>query len=60
MDNRQDPFENLKGRTKKFALAVIKMVQAISLSLESDVLKRQIVKSATSIGSNYRSACRAR
>jgi four helix bundle protein len=50
----------LKARTKKFALAVIELVQSLSPGRISDVLENQLLRSATSVGANYRSACRAR
>jgi four helix bundle protein len=60
MDRRQVPFETLRGRTKRFALMIIKALQGIKWTPESEVLKKQIIRSATSVGANYRSACRAR
>ncbi len=59
---RQDPSTDLKRRTKRFALSVsvLSLVQGIKRTTESEILKKQIVRSATSVGANYRSACRAR
>jgi four helix bundle protein len=51
--------EQLRQRTKKFALRIIKLVAAISRNRAGDVLGRQILKSGTSIGANYREALRA-
>lgn len=51
--------EELKKRTKKFALDVIKLVDGFPKTKSADVIGRQLIKSATSIGANYRSACRA-
>lgn len=51
--------EELKKRTKHFALEVIKLVENFPRSKTSDVIGRQLIKSATSVGANYRSACRA-
>ncbi len=50
----------LKRRTRQFALSVIRLVQTLNRGLVSDVLSRQLVRSGTSVGANYRSACRAR
>ncbi len=50
----------LKVRTKKFALRVIKLVQSLPKSKTGDVLGHQLLRSATSVGANYRAACRAR
>jgi len=52
--------EILKKRTKEFAVRVIKLVQKLSKSQENYVLGNQLLRSATSVGANYRSACRAR
>ena len=52
--------EELKRRTKQFALRVIKLVAALPKTREADVIGRQLLRSATSVGANYRSACRAR
>ena len=49
-----------KDRTKGFALAVIHLVQRLPAGPSSDVIGRQILRSATSIGANYRAACRAK
>jgi four helix bundle protein len=52
--------QNLKDRTKKFALDVIKLVEALPSDRTSDVLGRQLLRSGTSVGANYRAACRAK
>jgi four helix bundle protein len=52
--------ENLKRRTKQFALAVIKFVEALPKDETSRVIGRQLLRSGTSVGANYRSACRAK
>ena len=52
--------EELKLRTKEFALDVIKIVQALPRTKTAEVLGRQLLRSATSVGANYRAACRAR
>lgn len=52
--------DELRGRTKEFAVRVIRMVQKLPRGNPGDVLVRQLVRSATSIGANYRAACRAR
>ena len=55
MDSR-----DLKDRTKRFAVRVIRMVDKLDRSTAVEVIARQLVKSATSIGANYRAACRGR
>lgn len=52
--------EELKARTKRFALDVIRLVETLPKNKPSDVIGKQILRSATSIGANYRSACKAR
>ena len=49
-----------KERTKKLAIAILKLVEGMPRSIAADVLARQIVRSGTSIGANYRAACRAK
>lgn len=52
--------DNLKQRTKQFALRVIRMSEVMPRSIAGDVLSRQIARSATSVAANYRSACRGK
>lgn len=52
--------DDLKQRTKRFALGIIQLVEAVPKSRSADVLGRQLLRSGTSVGANYRSACRAR
>jgi four helix bundle protein len=51
--------KELQERTKRFALRIIKLVAALPQSRFGDVLGRQILKSGTSIGANYREALHA-
>ncbi len=52
--------DELKRRTKTFGLRVIKLVEALPVSRTADVIGKQLLRSATSVGANYRSAIRAR
>jgi four helix bundle protein len=52
--------EDLKVRTKRFALDVIRFCAVLPQSPESRVIGRQLIRSASSVGANYRAACRAR
>lgn len=52
--------KTFKARTKKLAVAIIKQVDKLPRSLASDVIGRQLIRSGTSIGANYRAACRAK
>ena len=47
-------------RTKAYALRVIKAVQALPRDDVTHVLGRQLLRSGTSVGANYRAACRAK
>ena len=50
----------LQGRTKQFALRVFKLVDALPQTVAGRAVANQLVRSATSVGANYRAACRAR
>lgn len=52
--------EAMKHRTKQFALRVIKLVEALPKTRTADVIGKQLLRSATSVGANYRAACRAK
>jgi len=49
-----------KQRTHKLALKIIELVEALPKSRSADVIGRQLVRCGTSIGANYRSACRGK
>ena len=49
----------LQTRTKAFALRVIKLVDTLPRGNADQVIGRQLLRSATSVGANYRAACRA-
>jgi four helix bundle protein len=49
-----------RRRTKQFALQVIRLVQSMPHNEVSHVLARQLLRSGTSVGANYRAACRAK
>ena len=52
--------EALKRRTKQFAIDVIRFVESLPKGQTSAVIGRQLLRSGTSVGANYRSACRAK
>ena len=53
--------ENLKQRTRQFALDVIKLVEGLpQRDTVNDVLGKQLLRSGTSVAANYRAATRAR
>ena len=54
------PEDEFKDRTKQFALRILKLVDALPRRRSADVLAKQLARSGTSVGANYREACRAR
>jgi len=52
--------EQLKDRTKTFALCVLDLIEQLPNTVRGRVLANQLARSATSVGANYRAACRAR
>src|SRR5215471_2886435 len=52
--------EELQARTKRFALRVMKMTDALPRSAKGKIVANQILRSATAVASGYRAACRAR
>ena len=50
----------LKNRTKKFAVEIINFIEKLPNGRSIDVLSKQLLRSATSTGANYRSACRGK
>ncbi|MBK8465448.1 MAG: four helix bundle protein [Chloracidobacterium sp.] len=50
----------LLNRTKQLALRVIKLVESLPKNRTTDILGKQLLRSATSVGANYRAACRAK
>ena len=51
---------DLKLRTMKFGICVIRLVESLPKTRTADILGRQLLRSATSVGANYRAACRAK
>ena len=49
-----------KERTKRLALRVIRLVEALPRKRSADVIGKQLLRSATSVGANYRAACRGK
>ena len=56
MKSRQD----LRKRTKDFALRIVKLYAAMPRNAIAQVLGKQILRSGTSVGAQYREACRAK
>ena len=62
MDNvqRAEFAEVFKNRTKKFVVDNIKFYRTLPKTEEAKIIGRQLLRSSSSVGSNYRAACRAR
>jgi four helix bundle protein len=52
--------QEFKARTKQLALRVVRLVQQLPQTRIADVIGKQLLRSATSVGANYRAACRAK
>lgn len=52
--------DDLQVRTKQFALRVIRLVESLPRGRTADTVGRQLLRCGTSVGANYRAACRAR
>src|SRR6516162_3547393 len=56
----EHPAVDLKDRTKRFALRVLKVVRSLPSNAEGRLLGNQLLRSGTSVAANYRAVCRAR
>lgn len=52
--------DDMKARTKAFALPVIHLVEELPKTRTGDVIGKQLLRAATSVGANYRAACRGK
>lgn len=52
--------DDLKNRTKKFALRILKLIDALPNTVAGRTVAGQLARSGTSVASNYRAACRGR
>lgn len=52
--------EELKSRTKEFVLRVVRLAEALPGAGVGEAVRRQLLRAGTSVGANYRSACRAK
>jgi four helix bundle protein len=52
--------EQIQKRTKQIGLEVIKLIDELPNKPSGWAIAKQIVRSATSVGANYRAACRAK
>jgi len=58
--NQQAERIDLRVRTKQFALRIIRLIVALPKRIEAEVIGRQVLRSGTSVGANFREAHRAR
>jgi len=58
--NRIEFAESLRNRTKKFVVNNIFFFRTLPKTEEAKIIGRQLLRSSSSVGSNYRAACRAR
>jgi four helix bundle protein len=59
-DSQASRREELRQPTKRFALRIIRLFQHLPRSTEAQVLGKQLLRSGTSVGANYRAAGRSR
>ena len=52
--------EELRDRTKKFAIRIVRLFRALPKSTEAQVMGKQLLRCGTSVAANYRAVCRAR
>jgi four helix bundle protein len=52
--------EDLKRRTKQFALRILKLVAALPNTVQGRTISGQLVRAGTAVGANYRATCRSR
>ena len=52
--------EEMKKRTKKFALRIIKLVESLPKGKITGVIGNQLLRAGTSVGAKYRASCRGR
>lgn len=54
------PPQELRERTKKFAIRIVRLFQSLPKSAEAQVMGKQLLRCGTSVAANYRAVCRAR
>jgi four helix bundle protein len=52
--------KELKDRTKRFAVGVIRLCRELPTTVDGRTVGQQMIRSGTSVGANYRASCRAR
>jgi four helix bundle protein len=59
-ESKTDFIEKFKERTKKYSLYAIRIYRELPKTEESSIIGKQFLRSALSVGANYRAVCRAR
>jgi len=59
-DEKSRKRKEMMRRTRRFALAIIRLSLSLPRTMVSQVLGRQVLGSGTSVGAHYREACRAK
>ena len=59
-DEKRESPSDLKSRTREFSLRVIRLYSALPTTTPAQVIGKQVLRSATSVGAHYREATRAR
>jgi four helix bundle protein len=52
--------QDLRDRTKKFAVRIVRVYRALPFKTDAQVLGKQLIRSGTGVAANYRAACRSR
>jgi four helix bundle protein len=60
MNDEEEPAFDLRERTKTYGLRIVRMFVALPKTEEARVLGKQVLRSGTSVGANYREAHRSR
>jgi four helix bundle protein len=56
----QSPQEDLRDRTKAFAVRIVRLYRSLPFKTDAQVLGKPLLRCGTSVAANYRAACRAR
>lgn len=54
------PAEQLKIRSKQFAIRIVKLFRSLPRTEDARIIGKQVLRSGTSVAANYRAVCRAR
>jgi four helix bundle protein len=60
MDNKVEFIQKFQTRTKKFAIEAVQIFRGLPKNEEARIIGKQFIRSALSVGANYRAVCRAR